>query len=81
MLEDYEICNVNAKKDNDQNNSPTGLRRELDVTDFDEDVGVTAVGVKTDGDLAGVSELKKVMMDASNQKQQSQAIIKQPGAT
>lgn len=31
----------------------TGLRRELDVADFDEDVGVTAVGVKTDGDLAG----------------------------
>ena len=53
MLEDYEICNVKAKKDNDQNDSPTGLRRELDVADFDEDVGVTAVGVKTDGDLAG----------------------------
>ena len=31
--------------------------------------------------LVSVSELKKVMMDASNQKQQSQAIIKQPGAT
>ena len=43
-------CLLSVKNKND---SPTGLRRELDVADFDEDVGVTAVGVKTDGDLAG----------------------------
>lgn len=31
----------------------TGLRRELDANDFDEDVGVTAVGENSDGDFTG----------------------------
>lgn len=31
----------------------TGLRRELDANDFDAEVGVNAVGEKSDGDFTG----------------------------